>query len=375
MINYHLQSREVGTGVSYGAIANNEHARNAVLQACQQLSPGSTVGSVLLFLTSAYAHSPQQAIKEAAIAAGTPQIFGCCAKGLLTEKEWLLDAEGAVAMAFPQEISMRALNVVQQQGINPKKILTLTTPNAATIAVNTANIAQIGSITTDEYGHGPFAVWQSGRIVEQEFSISAFPNNLEQVIKIADGIKRISPIMQINRAEGHCLNEIGEQGAVANLLSNLPDNLQTIGLKEPYGLLCGVSENNDRASIENGHYKLHHIVSSHNQKQQIHLSGSAKAGRFAFWAIRDQHYAQQTLKEQLLKARNELTTPPKFGLMFPNIGRGAEFFNGTDQDLELFKEVFPNVPLIGFYGNGEIAPGHKLSGLIHRYSTVFSLFA
>jgi len=295
--------------------------------------------------------------------------------GLLTDQEWLLDVEGAVAMVFPQDMSMHALNVLQQQGVSPEAILTLTTPNAATIAVNTVNIAQVGSIATDEYGHGPFSVWQSGRIVEQEFSLTAFPNNLQQVIKIADGVKRISPTMQINRSDGHCLSEINQQGAVENLLGNLPDNLQAMGLKQPYGLLCAISENNDRASIDNGHYKLHHIVSTNDEKQQIHLSGSAKAGRHLFWAVRDQQYAQETLREQLLNARDELKQAAKFALMFPNIGRGAEFFDGRDRDLELFKEIFPEVPLIGFYGNGEIAPGHRLSGLIHRYSTVFSIFA
>jgi len=61
--------------------------------------------------------------------------------------------------------------------------------------------------------------------------------------------------------------------------------------------------------------------------------------------------------------------------MFPNIGRGPEFFNGQDRDLEMFQDLFPDTPLIGFYGNGEIAPGHQLGGLIHRYTTVFSLYA
>ncbi len=375
MIKYHLEERDIGTGLSYGAIANNEHARDAVIRARQQLPANSTIGSVLLFLTSAYAHNPQQAIKEAAIAAGTPQVFGCCAMGLLTDQEWLLDVEGAVAMVFPQHLSMHALSVLQQQGITPNAILTLTTPNAATIAVNTVDINQIGSIATDEYGHGPFSVWQSGRIVEREFSLTAFPKHLQQVIKIADGVKRISPIMQINRSDGHSLIEVGQQSAIDSLLSNLPNNLQAIGLKQPYGLLCGVSENNDRASIEQGHYKLHHIVSSNNEKQQIHLSGSAKAGRHLFWAVRDQQHAQDTLHEQLIQARDELKQTAKFGLLFPNIGRGAEFFNGRDRDLELFNEIFPDIPLIGFYGNGEIAPGHKLAGLIHRYSAVFSVFA
>ena len=78
---------------------------------------------------------------------------------------------------------------------------------------------------------------------------------------------------------------------------------------------------------------------------------------------------------QLQRAKDELKETPKYALMFPNIGRGAEFYNGRDRDLELFKQVFPDTPLIGFYGNGEIAPGHRLNGLIHRYSTVFGIYA
>jgi len=105
------------------------------------------------------------------------------------------------------------------------------------------------------------------------------------------------------------------------------------------------------------------------------LSRSAKAGRHLFWGVRDQQYAQDVMREQLNQAKEEINTTPKFALMFPNIGRGAEFYNGRDRDLELFNEVFPNTPLLGFYGNGEIAPGHQLAGLIHRYSNVFSIFA
>jgi len=372
--SYSLSNPEVASGASYGAIAHDEHAGIAVKKALAKMQIG-TVGSVLLFLTSAYAHKPQNAIKEAAVAAGTPQVFGCCAIGLLTEQEWLLDVEGAVAMVFPQHLGLHALTVLQQQGVAPDSILTLTTPNAATMAVNANEIDQFGSITTDEYGHGPFSVWQSGRIVEQEFTQCAFPNSLKKVTKIADGVKRVSPIMPIDGANGHCLFSINQQPASDNLMDSLPDNLRSIGLKQPYSLLCAISENEEKASIEQGHYKLHHIVSNNTENQQIHLSGSAKNQRHLFWAIRDQQYAQELMLKQLESAKEELGAEPKFALMFPNIGRGAEFFNGRDRDLELFTDVFPETPLIGFYGNGEIAPGHRLSGLIHRYSTVFSLFA
>ena len=90
----------IASGLSYGALPHDEHARRAVSQAMQKMQ-GDTIGSVLLFLTTGYASQPQRAITEAARAAGTPQVFGCCAVGILNESEWLLDAEGAVALVFP----------------------------------------------------------------------------------------------------------------------------------------------------------------------------------------------------------------------------------------------------------------------------------
>ena len=90
----------VATGLSYGALANDDHAKIAVQNALKKMHPCS-VGSVLLFLTCGYVHKPKNAITLAAKAAGTPQIFGCCAMSLISEEEWLLDVEGAVAMVFP----------------------------------------------------------------------------------------------------------------------------------------------------------------------------------------------------------------------------------------------------------------------------------
>ena len=165
------------------------------------------------------------------------------------------------------------------------------------------------------------------------------------------------------------------QPAIDNLLSHLPQNLHSVGLKQPYNLLCAISENEEIESIQQGHYKLQHIVATDEKEARIHLSGSIKPGRYIFWALRDEQYAQKVMLETLQKSRAEFDKTPKFALMFPNVGRGPEFFNGRDRDLELFREVFPDVPMIGFYGNGEIAPGHRLAGLIHRYSTVFGLFA
>ncbi|MFT5571183.1 MAG: small ligand-binding sensory domain FIST [Cryomorphaceae bacterium] len=373
MINLEGLGR-VATGSSYGAIAHDEHARKAVQKALSKVDQ-SSIGSVLLFLTGAYAHKPQNAIKEAVKAAGTPLVFGCCAMGLLSDQEWLLDVEGAVAMVFPRELGLQPLSVMLQQGVEPSMVLTLSSPNAAAIAINSHARPQTGAIASDEFGHGPFSVWQSGRIVEREFMHAALAVPLQHHCVLAHGVRHISPTMQINRADRHRLFEIGEKPSVDNLLRHLPQNMQQIGLEHPYNLLCAVSENNDPESIQQGHYDLHHVVSTQqDSEQEVCLSGTTKAGRHMFWALRDAQLAQLNLHRKLLQLRSSIKGEPEFAFMFANISRGPEFYDGPDRDLEIFKEIFPHTPLLGFYSNGEIAPGHKLPAFVHRYSTVVSLF-
>ena len=364
----------VASGASYGAIAHDEHAAEAVHNAMAKMLP-SKVGSVLLFLSSAYAHKPQRALKLAAKAAGTPAVFGCCAMNLLTEQEWLMDVEGAVAMVFPNDLSLQPINLLHQQGIDPSLVVTLTTPNAANIAVNDVSSPQVGAITSDEYGHGPYAVWQGGRVVEREFVQSALPNNLKSHVMVASGVRPISPALCIDRSEAHKLMECDGTTAYHSLLGHLPANMHSLGLKNPYSLLCAVSENESPESLKLGHYKVHHIVSIDEEEQSVHLSGNPKHDRHMFWAVRDEQHAQEVMLDKLVKSKDSIDQAPVFALMFPNISRGPEFYNGQDRDLELFQEVFPNTPLLGFYGNGEIAPGHRYGGLIHRYACVLGLYA
>jgi small ligand-binding sensory domain FIST len=359
--------RRVATGASYGATAKDHYAREAVQNALAKMRP-CTVGSVLLFLSNAFAHSPENAIKEAAKAAGTPLVFGCCAVGLLTEEEWLLDVEGAVAMVFPQELSMQPLRVLRPQGIEPKLVFTLASPNAAEIAIESCSSPQFGAVSSDEYGQGPYSVWQSGRIVEKEFCQTAFSDEFVPEIVVAEGVERLSPIMQINRAQGNTVHEVELQGAYDNISSH-------VSTASPFDLFCAVSETNNPDSIAQGHYNLIHVLNMDQKNNTITLADDVKAGHHIFWARRNITSAKSSIEHELEKAKKRIRKEPEFALMFANVTRGPEFFGGIDMDLEAFKNAFPGTPLIGFYGNAEIAPGFKASALQRHHATVSVLFA
>jgi small ligand-binding sensory domain FIST len=70
----------------------------------------------------------------------------------------------------------------------------------------------------------------------------------------------------------------------------------------------------------------------------------------------------------------ELGNPSDFGLLFSCLGRGPYLYEGVDRDLKVITQSFPHMPLLGFYGNGEIACINGSNQLL-PYSAVLSLFS
>ena len=64
----------------------------------------------------------------------------------------------------------------------------------------------------------------------------------------------------------------------------------------------------------------------------------------------------------------------RFGIYFNCCGRGAHFYGHQDIDTAYISRYFPEVPIIGFFGNSELAP---MSGVNHlfTYTGVLTLFS
>lgn len=59
------------------------------------------------------------------------------------------------------------------------------------------------------------------------------------------------------------------------------------------------------------------------------------------------------------------------------IGRGQEFYHAKNVETGIFQQVFPGIPVVGFFGNGELGldlHSHERDGhFLHSYSSVFCL--
>ncbi|XP_070618365.1 F-box only protein 22 [Erythrolamprus reginae] len=99
--------------------------------------------------------------------------------------------------------------------------------------------------------------------------------------------------------------------------------------------------------------------------------------------VTDEKLAEAAM--QRLKAAN-IPEHQSLAFMFACVGRGGQFYRKSNLEADVFRKHFPNVPLFGFFGHGEIGCDRIVTGnfvlrecpetkddLMHSYTTVMTL--
>ncbi len=357
--------KKIATGLASGRRAKPELAADAVTSAMKKGAIQSP-SAVLLFLTSEFAADPASAIKAAAKVAGCTQIIGCSATGIFTEEDWVLDSPAAAAMVFSNTASL----TIMPGESNTQPFLTLAAPNAMNSTWLNESGLRFGGVSGDAIGHGPFSVWKSGKgVTEGHCEVSI--KNAQVAVAASHGLKSISTPQKITGANGHDVLSVNNASALSHLdaawhaLHKQSDEL-------PYHQLVAITADN-LEDFTQDHYDVASIITTDLESGAITVSKTLPSGTFLSWALRDANTAQIDIVKTASKLKEQLPDEPSFAMLFSCLGRGPSFYDGSDQDLELLKTLHPQLPIIGFYGNGEIAPiGDKNKML--QYSAVLALF-
>jgi len=326
--------------------------------------------SVLLFLTSEFASDPQSAIKAAAKAASCTQIIGCSASGIFTEEDWVLDSAAAAAMVFSDNVNI----TVADENSKAPLILTLAAPNAINSTwlnkpMLNKPVARFGGVSGDATGHGPFSVWQNGKGATQGYCELEF-HHVEIAVDASHGLKGISKPQKITQTNGHDVLSIANTHALLSLVAAWQKQSKK---PPPYHQLVAMHASK-ATQLKRGDYNIASIICGNEKNASVTLTNALQKGDWLSWAVRDVDAAQIDIVKTASELKQQLTSEPAFALLFSCLGRGPYFYDGTDQDLALLKALFPKLPIIGFYGNGEIAPIHGVNELL-QYSAVLALFA
>jgi len=336
---------KAGSGLASGPRPSPELASQAVRMALAAAGL-ERAAAVILFLSREFSRQAQPAILAAARAAGCLQVFGGTASGLLTERGWLLDQPGAAALVLEHaEPVLPAAPIVSFSGHT-------TLPFAWH-----AGPARLGLLDTDA------AVWAHGRLAADGCAEIRLPGLTR--LAISPGLRRLGEAQRIDATRGYDICRCAGQTALASLQRNLPAELRDnfplhriVALRRPD--LPGVP------------------ILSANADGSLSLAEALSEGETITWAMRQPLAAEQDMRQALSAATIETTAgpggdtqkegifQPDCGLMFSCIGRGPLFYGDDDRDLLAFRRQFPDTPLLGAYGSGQIAPAGAQNRLFHN---------
>tara|TARA_Y100000588_G_scaffold240042_1_gene253766 strand:+ start:229 stop:1350 length:1122 start_codon:yes stop_codon:yes gene_type:complete len=123
------------------------------------------------------------------------------------------------------------------------------------------------------------------------------------------------------------------------------------------------------ANSDTGDYLVRNLVGIDLEQKMLAIGEIVESGQSIQFCRRDAEAAEADLVRMLddLKRRTDLT--PKGAVYFTCLARGPNMFGNTSQELKIIERELGDVPLVGFFCNGEIS--HRR---LYTYTGVLTLF-
>lgn len=118
-----------------------------------------------------------------------------------------------------------------------------------------------------------------------------------------------------------------------------------------------------------GDYLVRNVVGIDPDQKLLAIGELLNVGQTLQFCRRDAENAHKDLQRVLRELKARLPHPPKGGVYYSCVGRGQHMFGDNSEELKTIQQEFGDLPLSGFFCNGEISYNR-----LYGYTGVLSLF-
>lgn len=185
---------------------------------------------------------------------------------------------------------------------------------------------------------------------------------------VAQGARPVGPDLAVTAADDNVVVELDGQPAAPALdgvYARLSKADQARFRRTP---LAGLALPDRSAD-----YLVRNVLGVEREGGRLSVGGPVRTGQRLRFHVRDPAAAAEDLRGQLLRWRALGAGEAEAALLFSCLGRGEAFFGVRDHDSTILAELLGDVPLAGFFGNGEIGPVQGRS-FTHGYTSAVAIF-
>jgi len=232
--------------------------------------------------------------------------------------------------------------------------------------------AKFGGLASGGRGAGQNRLYHLGQTLRSGAVGVAFSGDVHVDTVVAQGCRPVGAPMMVTRARGSVIHELDGRPPM-EVLQALYQSLSEADRELfRHSLFMGV-EMQDTVVHREGELLVRNLAGIESESGGLAVAAALKPFQVVQFLLRDKRTAEEDLTRHLERYRERQPSRVEGALLFSCLGRGEQLFGRPDHDSALFQKLVGQVPLGGFFCNGEIGPVGGTT-FLHGYTSAFALF-
>jgi small ligand-binding sensory domain FIST len=237
----------------------------------------------------------------------------------------------------------------------------------------TGSGATIGGIASGAKAPGDAALFLEEDVVHEGVALLTLRGNLKIDTIVAQGCRPIGQPMFVTACDRNILVNLDGQPSVDALraLYQASDEQDQALFKQ--SLFLGMVMDAEREVYEPGDFLIRSLSGMDTERGGLVTGALLRTNQVVQFHLRDAATSAQDLDAHLAAYVRMEGAPPAGALMFSCLGRGERLYGRTNHDSDLMRAHLGDVPIGGFFCNGEFGRVGRRTWL-HGYTSSVALF-
>lgn len=173
---------------------------------------------------------------------------------------------------------------------------------------------------------------------------------------VSQGCRPIGDTYAVTRSEQNVIFELGGVPALRRIEELFAAASERDQLLMRRGLHVGQAISELKAELRRGDFLIRNVVGVDQNSGAIAIADTVEVGQTVQFHVRDAESAREDLRLRLEQDLELDRRPVAGALLFSCNGRGQGLFGQPNHDIGAVKRAYGNVPVAGFFANGEFGP-------------------
>jgi len=234
---------------------------------------------------------------------------------------------------------------------------------------------KIGGLASGSTAPGMNALFLDGKVFKRGAVGVAITGNIILDTVVAQGCKPIGKPLRVTKSDHNILYELESKPALLvlkDVLESLSEQDQSLARNS---LFLGLAMSEFKSNLKAGDFLIRNLIGIEPRSGALVVAEMLHEGRTVQFHVRDAATSSEDLRMMLKNYIESSSKDAKHegALLFSCLGRGSFLYGSPNHDSSGFRQYLGEIPLTGFFCNGEIGPVGGTT-FIHGYTSSFGIF-